>query len=97
MVNLERYLIMAMLIGYVGKLLAFGAGFADMGIVLVLAAAHFLYNSQLQNKEIVKLKQELKEAVSSFKNENLRIQAVVDEHRTSLTSIKMSQGIRNVK
>lgn len=95
--NLERYTIMVLLSGYVGKLLLLGANLADVGIVGVVAAVYFLLTYTANNSQIEQLKQELKKDNSELKNEVLRLQAIVDEHRTSLTSIKMSQGIRGVK
>jgi hypothetical protein len=95
--NLDRYIIMALFSGYVGKLLLLGAGYADVGVVLVLAAAHFLFASKAEQKQIDELKQLVKESHSDLKNEVIRLTAIVDDHRASLTSIKMSQGIRNVK
>lgn len=95
--NLDRYIIMASFSGYMGKLLLLGAGYADVGIVTVLASVFFLYSYTSNKKQIDQLKQEVKESQSELKNEVLRLQAIVDEHRSSLTSIKMSQGMRNVK
>jgi len=95
--NLDRYIVMASFGGYVGKLLLLGATLADVGIVAVIAAAYFLFMYVANSKQIDQLKQELKKDNSELKNEVLRLQSIVDEHRTSLTSIKMSQGIRNVK
>jgi hypothetical protein len=95
--NLERYITMALFSGYVGKLLLLGAGLSDVGVVLVLAAISFLFATKAEQAQINQLKQLVEKSISENKNEVLRLQAMVDEHRTSLTSIKMSQGIKGVR
>lgn len=95
--NLERYITMALFSGYVGKLLLLGAGLADVGVILVLAAISFLFATKAEQAQINQLKQLVDKSISDNKNEVLRLQAMVDEHRTSLTSIKMSQGIKGVR
>lgn len=95
--NLDRHITMALFSGYVGKLLLVGAGYPDIGIVAILGAAFFLFSYTSDKKQIDELKQQVKTSHSEMKNEVLRLQAMVDEHRTSLTSIKLAQGIRQAK
>lgn len=58
--NIDRYLILSLFGGYTGKLLILGASPADAAVVLVLAAAHFFYSNQIQNKKIIELTQQVK-------------------------------------
>tara|TARA_R110000868_G_scaffold70612_3_gene207297 strand:- start:1338 stop:1619 length:282 start_codon:yes stop_codon:yes gene_type:complete len=93
MQNLDRIVIILLFSGYVGKLLAFGAGLPDAAVVLVLAAAHFLNNSNIQNKELSQLKQELskqQETLELFQKEHL-------EMKNAVAGVKITQGLRNVR
>ena len=95
--NLDRYIIMALFGAYVGKLLLLGANYSDVGVVLVLAAAHFLVASKSHEKQIDVLKKQLDEARAEMKEDLKAIKTMTDEHRTALTSIKMSQNIKGIK
>lgn len=91
--NINRDLILSLFGGYTLKLLILGASPADAAVVLVLAAANFLYNTQLESKEITELKQELKDIKSAQHDQNV----IISELKTAMTGIKMSNNLRNVK
>lgn len=91
--NIDRYLIIALFGGYVIKILARGASFSDAAIVLVLAATHFLYTSQIQNKEVSELKQQ----VATLTDTLVIVQKSQDDIKTNMASVKISQGFRSVK
>jgi hypothetical protein len=93
MEKLERYALISLFSGYVIKLLVVGASLADAAIVLFLAALYYLYISQIQNKQIVQLKQEvteLKENITSLKKDN-------EDFRSAVAQVKISNGLRNVR
>lgn len=93
MKNIDRVLILSLFGGYTLKLLALGANPADAAVVLVLAGANYLFNAQLERKAINELKQELKDIRSSQVDQNI----IISELKTSMTGIKMSSSLRNVK
>lgn len=90
--KLDRYLLIALFSAYVAKVLALGSSFSDAAIILVLAAAHFLYNSQIQNKQITELNQQVQDLLSSveeLKNET-------KELKTTVAGVKIASGLRPV-
>ncbi len=91
--NIDRNLILCLFGGYTAKLLALGAQPADAAVVLVLAGAHFLYNSQIQNKEINKLKQELVDMKKAEYDQNMQI----SDMKTAVTGMKINNSLRNIK
>lgn len=91
--HIDRYLIIALFSGYVAKVLARGASFSDAAVILILAATHFLYNSQVQNKKIIQLDQQVTDLTDILKS----VQKSQDEIKTSMASVKISQGFRSVK
>jgi len=97
MTNLDRYLLALLVVGYTGKLLAFGATLPDALVIMVLAGAHFLFHWQVKNKEITELKQELtsvKKDLDSIKNETDQLRNNV---ANAVVGIKMSNGFKTVK
>lgn len=93
MKNFERYSLIALFSSYVIKLLIVGASLADAGIVLFLGALYFLYISQIQNKEITELKQDL----SSLKDNLSKLQKDNEDMRNAVAGVKITQGLRNIK
>lgn len=93
MSNIDRYLIIALFGAYVSKLMIQGASLSDAAIVLVLASANFLVGYFPRSKELSELKQELIEIKKLQTQQN----QIVDEIKTSVASVKISQGLRNVK
>ena len=91
--NINRDLILSLFGIYTLKLLILGASLPDAAVVLVLAAANFLYNSQLERKVIAELKQEVKDIKSNQHDQN----TIISELKTSMTGMKMSNNLRNVK
>lgn len=87
--QIDRGLVLALFVGYTLKVAVLGASLPDAAVVLILAAAHFLYNSQVQNKQIVQFKQE----ISEFKNELAACKKVSDDLKTTMASVKISQGL----
>jgi hypothetical protein len=92
MKNTDRVLILSLFGGYTLKLLALGAQPADAAVVLVLAAAHWAYNAQLERKEINELRQEIKDIKANQQDQN----TIISELKTAVTGIKMS-SFRSVK
>lgn len=93
MKNLDHYLLLSLFGGYVLKLLVKGATLPDAAIVLFLGAAYYLYNSQIQSKEIVQLKQEFKgiqDQLEAIKKSN-------EDLKNAVAGVKITQGLRNVK
>lgn len=93
MKNIDRILLLALFSGYVLKIAVLGATYPDAAIILVLAATHFLYNSQIQNKQIDELKQDLtsiKSTIEVLKKDN-------EDMRNSVAGVKITQGLRNVR
>lgn len=88
--NIDRYLILSLFGGYTGKLLILGASPADAAVVLVLAAAHFFYSNQIQNKKILELDQELKaiKATQSGQNE------IIADVKSTVSGIKMKEAMK---
>lgn len=93
MKNIERYLLISLFSGYVIKVLATSASISDAAIVLFLAASYFLYNSQIQNKEISQLKQELTTTSEQIK----KLQKDSEDMRNAVAGVKITQGLRNIK
>lgn len=91
--NIDRVLLLSLFSGYTIKLLALGANPADAAVVLVLAGANYLFHAQLERKQISELKQELKEIRSGQTDQNV----IISELKTSMTGLKMSSNLRNVK
>lgn len=97
MKNLDKHFLALLLAGYTIKLLALGASLPDAGVILVLAAAHYMFNSQIQNKRVDALEEkinETKELIQSLKDENESIKASVGN---AVVGIKMSNGFINKK
>lgn len=95
--NLDRYLFAGLLSAYVIKVGFTGASLADALILLVLAAIHGVLAFGAHNKKIAELKQQLAE---SEKSNNEKISAIADkleETRSALAGVKISQGFRPVK
>lgn len=90
--KLDHYLIIALFGSYVIKVMALGASLSDAIIILVLAVAHFAFNSQIQNKQINELKQQvtnLSLSLEELKNET-------KELKTSVAGVKIASGLRPV-
>lgn len=97
MTNLDRYTLALLLVGYTGKLLVFGASLPDAIVMAVLAGAHFLYNSQIQSKQVFELKQQFSEVqaqIKLLKEDNDQLKNNVSN---AVVGIKMSQGFKNIK
>jgi hypothetical protein len=91
--NIDRYLILSLFGGYTGKLLILGASPADAAVVLVLAAAHFLYSNQMQNKKIVELEQHVKKIEATHNEQNINIAEV----KSMMTAIKLKESFKAVR
>lgn len=91
--QLDRYLTIALFGGYVAKVSIMGASLSDAAIILVLAAAHFLYNSQIQSKEVSELKQQ----VTSLMKDVQDLKTNVDDAKTALAGVKIAAGMRAIK
>jgi hypothetical protein len=91
--RIDSWLILSLLVGYTGKLLALGASPADAGVLLVLAAAYSMQRYYSVNKQHNELKQELTDIRSSIKDQDL----VITELKTSLAGAKIAGGFRSVK
>lgn len=89
MINIDKVLLLSLFGGYTCKLLALGSNPSDAAIVLILAAAHFLYSSQIQNKQI----DELKQTHARLQKDVQEILAMHLELKTSVASIKISSGM----
>jgi uncharacterized protein YlxW (UPF0749 family) len=90
--KLDRYLLIALFAGYVAKALIMSASFSDAAIVLVLAAAHFAFNSQIQNKQITELKQQ----VNDLSNLVNQLKDETKELKTTVAGVKIASGLRPV-
>lgn len=88
--NIDKVLLLSLLAGYTGKVSVLGASSADAAVVLVLAAAHFLYNSQIQNKEIKALKDE----IQAIKVIQAKQASDIEEVKSMASSIKIATGLR---
>lgn len=88
--NIDRTLILSLFGVYTLKLLVLGASPADAAVVLVLAAAHFAYNSQIQSKKILELEQALKDIKSSQHDQNVSI----SEMKSIVMGIKLKEGMK---
>lgn len=93
MINTDRALLLCLLGGYTVKLLALGSNLSDALVVLVLAGAHFLYNSQIQNKEI----KELANKIEELEKKNVEQTKLNEDLKSSISSVKITQGLRSAK
>lgn len=93
MQKFDKALLLSLFGGYTVKVAVLGASPSDAAVVLVLAAAHFLYNSQIQNKEISNLRSEI-ESVNNRLNDQAK---VLEDTRSAMSSIKIAQGLRPAK
>jgi cell division protein FtsB len=88
MLKLDHLVVLSLLGLYTGKALVRGANPADAAVILILAAAHFLYNSQIQNKKVHQLSQVVEQQNEDIEEMKKRVQDVV----TSVAGVKISQG-----
>lgn len=93
MKNYDHILLLTLLCSYTAKVGILGASLADAAVVLVLAAAHFLYSSQVQNKQVT----ELKEEVSKLKEQSKETSEILLELKSSIASAKLAAGMSRVK
>jgi len=91
--NIDRVLVLSLFGGYTLKLLALGAQPADAAVVLVLAAAHFAYNSQIQNKKM----KELEDRIDTVQKFNSDLTAQISDVKSIVTGMKLNANLRNVK
>jgi len=91
--SIDHKIVLSLFAGYTIKALALGANINDAAVILVLAAAHFLYNSQIQNKQISQLNQ----LVEGMKSELDSVKKTQDDLKTSIASVKISTGLHKVK
>lgn len=92
MKNINQKLLLTLFAAYTVKVLALGANPTDAAIILVLAASHFLYSSQIQNTEIFELKQNL----SKLSNELEQLKTETKELKTNIAGVKIASGLRPV-
>lgn len=93
MKKIDKGLLLTLFGGYTVKVAVLGASPSDAAVVLVLAAAHFLFNLQIENKEITQLKQEL-----SKQKELLEIHSKeIQDLKTMGASLKLAGGMRQLK
>lgn len=92
-INIDKALLLSLLAGYTGKVAVLGASPADAAIILVLAAGHFLYNSQIQNKEIQTLKAEIKD----LRDVDDKLINDLAEIKAMTSAMKMASGLRPAK
>jgi hypothetical protein len=93
MKKIDKGLLLTLFGGYTIKAAVLGASPSDAAVILVLAAAHFLYNLQIENKEITQLKQEL----SKFKElQDLHTKEILDL-KTMGASLKLAGGMRQTR
>lgn len=92
-INIDKALLLSLLAGYTGKVAVLGASPADAAVIFVLAAGHFLYNSQIQNKKV----KDLEDRLNNF-TEIQDIQAKELADIKAMTSaMKMASGLRPAK
>lgn len=91
--NIDKALLLSLFAGYASKVAILGASPSDAAIVLVLAAAHFLYNSQIQNKAIKELT-EKHEALEKYVKSQDKI---LEDVRAAMSGMKLAQGMRPLK
>jgi hypothetical protein len=90
MMNIDRALILSLFAGYTGKLLVLGASPADAAVVLVLAAAHFAYSNQIQNKKILELTQEIKKLQDTQAGQN----ELIADVKSTVSGMKVSAAMK---
>ena len=91
--HIDKALLLCLFGGYTAKLAILGSSLPDAAIILVLAAAHFLYNSQIQNKQILELSNRLNELEAKQAEQNKNVEDI----KSAVSSIKISQGLRPAK
>lgn len=93
MKNLDYWMLLSLFAGYTGKVLVLGAQPADAAVVLVLAAAHFLYNSQIQNKNI----KALEDRIAGIEKQHFDQNTKINEISTVVNGIKLGASFRQAK
>jgi hypothetical protein len=91
--NIDKALLLCLFGGYTAKLAILGSNYSDALIILVLAAAHFLYNSQIQNKQIQELTSRLNDLQIKQNEQNDNVEDI----KSAISSLKISQGLRPAK
>lgn len=91
MKNINQYLVLSLFCAFTIKSLVAGAGLADAAILLILAAAHFLHTSQIQNKEILELRSLIK-ALSDKQDSRDEMMADVKDN---MSAVKLASGLRS--
>lgn len=92
MKNINQKLLLTLFGAYTTKVLILGANPTDAAIVLVLAAAHFLCSSQIQNNEI----SELKQTINSLSVQLQELKVETKELKTNVAGVKIANGLRPV-
>ena len=90
MKNLDKALLLSLLAGYTGKIAVLGASPSDAAVVLVLAAAHFAYSSQIQNKKVSDLEHKL----NTFTEIQNKQAVELADIKVMTSSMKIAQGLR---
>ena len=88
--NVDKILLLSLFGGYTVKLLALGAQPADAAVVLILAASHFLYTSQIQNKKVSLLEAR----IEKFEQQMAEHKGNIDDVKTAVASVKIASGFR---
>lgn len=91
--NIDKVLLLSLFAGYTCKVAVLGASASDAAVVLVLAAAHFLYTWKIENKEIT----ELKNQIEVLKLADVKLLNEINEAKTAAASLKIAAGLRPAK
>lgn len=89
-----------LLVAYLGRVLVLGANLSEMGIIFSLVALNISKDYLEKQKKIKDIEQEVNARVAEVEN-TIKIQNEViekmaralDEQRTSVASLKLSQGL----
>jgi predicted ribonuclease toxin of YeeF-YezG toxin-antitoxin module len=93
MKNIDKLLLLSLLVGYTGKVCILGASPSDAAIVLVLAAAHIVNRYYDNNKEITELKGEL----TAIKDALVHHAKEIQDLKTTSAGMKLASGMRQLK
>lgn len=93
MMNINQIIVLSLFAGFTGKALYMGASVSDAAVILILAAAHFFHSTQIQNKRIDELKQELK----AIDDKQAARDATMAEIKDTMSSVKVANGLRTVR
>lgn len=89
-----------LLVAYLGRVLVLGANLSEMGIIFSLVALNISKDYLEKQKKIKDIEQEVNARVAEVEN-TIKIQneaiekmaRALDEQRTSVASLKLSQGL----